>query len=81
MELLGYCFEAKNRILVYEHATMGSLHDVLHGMISSSFIFEFFFCLHFEIFIHFHYYFILFYQGGKVYKELNQVQFSPGTKE
>ncbi|XWS59277.1 hypothetical protein CRYUN_Cryun08bG0107600 [Craigia yunnanensis] len=31
MELLGYCLEANNRILVYEHATMGSLHDVLHG--------------------------------------------------
>ncbi|XP_022746907.1 probable protein kinase At2g41970 isoform X2 [Durio zibethinus] len=31
VELLGYCLEANNRILVYEHATMGSLHDVLHG--------------------------------------------------
>ncbi|XVE61283.1 hypothetical protein DITRI_Ditri06bG0027400 [Diplodiscus trichospermus] len=31
LELLGYCLEANNRILVYEHATMGSLHDVLHG--------------------------------------------------
>ncbi|KAL3846270.1 hypothetical protein ACJIZ3_003673 [Penstemon smallii] len=29
--LLGYCLEADNRILVYEYATMGSLHDVLHG--------------------------------------------------
>ncbi|KAG9134982.1 hypothetical protein Leryth_001252 [Lithospermum erythrorhizon] len=29
--LLGYCLEQGNRILVYEHATMGSLHDVLHG--------------------------------------------------
>ncbi|MCD7445811.1 hypothetical protein HAX54_000049 [Datura stramonium] len=29
--LLGYCFEANNRILVYEFATMGTLHDVLHG--------------------------------------------------
>ncbi|KAJ0028251.1 hypothetical protein Pint_36386 [Pistacia integerrima] len=31
VELLGYCMEANNRILVYEFATMGSLHDVLHG--------------------------------------------------
>ncbi|XP_022743264.1 probable protein kinase At2g41970 isoform X1 [Durio zibethinus] len=31
VELMGYCLEANNRILVYQHATMGSLHDVLHG--------------------------------------------------
>ncbi|OMO68899.1 hypothetical protein COLO4_29356 [Corchorus olitorius] len=31
VELMGYCLEANNRILVYEYATMGSLHDVLHG--------------------------------------------------
>ncbi|KAM0051404.1 putative protein kinase RLK-Pelle-RLCK-VIII family [Helianthus debilis subsp. tardiflorus] len=31
VELLGYCLEANNRILVYQYATMGSLHDVLHG--------------------------------------------------
>lgn len=30
--LLGYCLESNNRILAYEYATMGSLHDVLHGM-------------------------------------------------
>ncbi|XP_009767644.1 probable protein kinase At2g41970 isoform X2 [Nicotiana sylvestris] len=29
--LMGYCLEANNRILVYEFAAMGSLHDVLHG--------------------------------------------------
>ncbi|XP_019186329.1 PREDICTED: probable protein kinase At2g41970 [Ipomoea nil] len=29
--LLGYCLEEDNRILVYEFATLGSLHDVLHG--------------------------------------------------
>ena len=29
--LLGYCLESNNRILAYEYATMGSLHDVLHG--------------------------------------------------
>ncbi|KAJ0743106.1 putative protein kinase RLK-Pelle-RLCK-VIII family [Helianthus annuus] len=31
IELLGYCLEENNRILVYEYAPMGSLHDVLHG--------------------------------------------------
>ncbi|KAH9616206.1 hypothetical protein KSS87_000673 [Heliosperma pusillum] len=30
-ELLGYCLDQNNRILVYQFATMGSLHDVLHG--------------------------------------------------
>lgn len=33
LELMGYCLEANNRILVYEYASMGSLHDVLHGII------------------------------------------------
>ncbi|KAG1342673.1 PTI1-like tyrosine-protein kinase 1 [Cocos nucifera] len=31
VQLLGYCLEANNRILVYQFATNGSLHDVLHG--------------------------------------------------
>ncbi|KAM3288819.1 putative protein kinase [Capsicum chacoense] len=31
MNLMGYCLEGNNRILVYEFATKGSLHDVLHG--------------------------------------------------
>ncbi|KAM7270413.1 hypothetical protein ACFE04_029627 [Oxalis oulophora] len=31
LELMGYCLDANNRILVYEYASMGSLHDVLHG--------------------------------------------------
>ncbi|PWA44211.1 protein kinase superfamily protein [Artemisia annua] len=31
VELLGYCLEGNNRILLYQYATMGSLHDVLHG--------------------------------------------------
>ncbi|KAG0469483.1 hypothetical protein HPP92_016183 [Vanilla planifolia] len=31
MELLGYCLEDGNRILVYQFATLGSLHDLLHG--------------------------------------------------
>ncbi|XP_059463647.1 probable protein kinase At2g41970 [Corylus avellana] len=30
-ELLGYCLEANNRILVYQFAVKGSLHDILHG--------------------------------------------------
>lgn len=32
VELIGYCLEANNRILLYQFATMGSLHDILHGM-------------------------------------------------
>ncbi|PKA55632.1 putative protein kinase [Apostasia shenzhenica] len=31
VQLLGYCLESNNRILVYQFATKGSLHDVLHG--------------------------------------------------
>ncbi|KAF8014197.1 hypothetical protein BT93_H0131 [Corymbia citriodora subsp. variegata] len=31
VELLGYCVEGNIRVLAYEFATMGSLHDVLHG--------------------------------------------------
>ncbi|KAK8913931.1 putative protein kinase [Platanthera zijinensis] len=31
LELLGYCLEDGNRILVYQFATLGSLHDILHG--------------------------------------------------
>ncbi|KAJ4892224.1 Protein kinase superfamily protein [Raphanus sativus] len=30
-QLLGYCVEGNVRVLAYEFATMGSLHDVLHG--------------------------------------------------
>lgn len=29
--LLGYCVDGTQRVLPYEYATMGSLHDVLHG--------------------------------------------------
>lgn len=32
VELIGYCMEANNRILVYQYATLGSLHDILHGI-------------------------------------------------
>ncbi|KAL3506709.1 hypothetical protein ACH5RR_032091 [Cinchona calisaya] len=31
VELLGYCAEGNLRVLAYEFATMGSLHDILHG--------------------------------------------------
>ncbi|XP_058740280.1 probable protein kinase At2g41970 [Vicia villosa] len=31
VELTGYCLEADSRILVYQFASLGSLHDVLHG--------------------------------------------------
>ncbi|XP_039067778.1 PTI1-like tyrosine-protein kinase 3 isoform X2 [Hibiscus syriacus] len=31
VELQGYCVEGDHRVLAYEFATMGSLHDVLHG--------------------------------------------------
>ncbi|XP_071698289.1 probable protein kinase At2g41970 isoform X2 [Rutidosis leptorrhynchoides] len=30
-QLCGYCLEKKNRILVYQYATMGCLHQILHG--------------------------------------------------
>lgn len=32
VELLGYHVDGNLRILAYEFATMGSLHDILHGM-------------------------------------------------
>ena len=32
VELVGYCVDGNTRILAYEFATMGSLHDMLHGM-------------------------------------------------
>ncbi|GMI64388.1 MAZZA [Hibiscus trionum] len=31
VELQGYCVEGNHRVLAYEFATMGSLHDILHG--------------------------------------------------
>jgi pto-interacting protein 1 len=31
VELLGYCADGTLRVLAYEFATMGSLHDMLHG--------------------------------------------------
>ncbi|XP_020105253.1 probable protein kinase At2g41970 isoform X2 [Ananas comosus] len=34
VQLLGYCLEASNRILVYQFAAKGSLHDILHGIVT-----------------------------------------------
>ncbi|XP_024524152.1 pto-interacting protein 1 isoform X2 [Selaginella moellendorffii] len=31
VELIGYCVDGPLRVLAYEFATMGSLHDILHG--------------------------------------------------
>lgn len=31
VQLVGYCAEGSARILAYEYATRGSLHDILHG--------------------------------------------------
>eukprot|EP00250_Pteridium_aquilinum_P013161 c21168_g1_i1 orf=390-1478(-) len=31
VELIGYCVEGSLRVLAFEFATMGSLHDILHG--------------------------------------------------
>lgn len=49
VELMGYCLEANNRILIYQFATMGSLHDILHGK-PTSIINFFFFFFHFPWF-------------------------------
>ena len=32
VQLLGYCVDGGSRILAYEFASNGSLHDILHGM-------------------------------------------------
>ncbi|XP_020959404.1 probable protein kinase At2g41970 isoform X2 [Arachis ipaensis] len=31
VEMIGYCLEANNKILIYQYASLGSLHDILHG--------------------------------------------------
>ncbi|XP_051188806.1 PTI1-like tyrosine-protein kinase 1 [Lolium perenne] len=31
LQMLGYCVEGNQHMVVYEFATMGSLHDILHG--------------------------------------------------
>lgn len=59
VELMGYCLEANNRILIYQFATMGSLHDILHGKPTSIIIiiiifvhFPWFTCLIQNLFTH-----------------------------
>lgn len=32
VELVGYCIDGNLRVLAYEYASKGSLHDVIHGM-------------------------------------------------
>lgn len=34
IQLVGYCVDENLRVLAYEFATMGSLHDILHGIMS-----------------------------------------------
>lgn len=34
VELLGYYVDGNQRVLAYEFATMGSLHDILHGTLT-----------------------------------------------
>jgi pto-interacting protein 1 len=36
VEMLGYCVEGNQRLVAYEFATMGSLHDILHGRLAMS---------------------------------------------
>ena len=36
VELIGYCVDGGSRVLVYEFASNGSLHDILHGKLCSS---------------------------------------------
>lgn len=31
LNLIGYCVGGNSRILAYEYASNGSLHDILHG--------------------------------------------------
>ena len=74
-ELIGYCLENNNKIVAYQYATMGSLHDVLHGTTR----------FHCSIYIRFitsgSLFEIILVQGGRVYKGLNPVLFLVGAKE
>ena len=36
VQLLGYCVEGTSRVLAYEFASNGSLHDILHGMCNNA---------------------------------------------
>ncbi|RLM84328.1 PTI1-like tyrosine-protein kinase 3 [Panicum miliaceum] len=41
VEMLGYCVEGNQRLVAYEFATMGSLHDILHDISKSQIILVF----------------------------------------
>lgn len=48
VELLGYCIDGNQRVLAYEFASNGSLHDILHGLYikaTSEFFSDLFFVL------------------------------------
>lgn len=36
VELIGYCVDGGSRVLAYEYASNGSLHDILHGKLYST---------------------------------------------
>ena len=40
VELLGYCVDGGLRVLAYEYASNGSLHDILHGKLLPGLQFE-----------------------------------------
>lgn len=39
VQLLGYCVDGTSRILAYEFASNGSLHDILHGTCKNGLLF------------------------------------------
>lgn len=74
-QLIGYCLESNNRILAYQYAAMGSLHDVLHGTTRFHFSINFKYQTSGSLLL------IILEQGGRVYKGLNPVLFLVGAKE
>ena len=42
VQLLGYCVDGGSRVLAYEFASNGSLHDILHGIFYQAFQYQFF---------------------------------------
>lgn len=49
VELLGYCVDGSSRVLAYEFASNGSLHDILHGKQEACLIVVLISLLHFWI--------------------------------
>lgn len=41
VQLLGYCVDGGSRILAYEFASNGSLHDILHGISDLASLFQY----------------------------------------